>query len=140
MQLEQDKVAARREEYRKEREFRKNVIRKAEVYERLKSNRDAQEMIQDIRDRASAHGKAIEAYTANLAHMNESDKPAEHPLLRRLRIAEYIAYHQIQKSLCEEIAALPESVATAKAESIKRLDEINELEKEIAHHGPSDAA
>lgn len=133
MELEQDKVAQQREDYKKEKEFRKNIIRKAEVYERLKANRDVQEMLTDIRDRAKAHAKAIEAYTALIGKPNEEDKPTEHPLLRRLRIAEYIAFHQTQKMLCEEMAAMPDTVIIAKKESMERLNEIEMLEKEIDH-------
>ncbi len=129
MIVEQDRVKEEKEKMEKEKRFLKYVAAKADVYERLMSNKDYLESRQDIRDRISAHQRNVESYTSILGVPND-DESVEHPLLRKLRLTELIAYHQIQKSLCEEFINMPERVKASKQEAIEKLNEIEKLEKE----------
>lgn len=129
MIVEQDRVAIAKEQFKKEKEFCANVIKKAEVYERLSFNKDYLEHLQDVKDAISAHEKNINGYIAQLSEVPGD----EHPALFRLRIAELVAHHQAQKSTCYDFLTMVERTKASKEQAMKRLDEIKEIEKEIGH-------
>lgn len=136
MEVEQDRIARLREELRKERQFRYDVIKKAEVYERLKSNRDFNEFLQDIRHRVEAHKTCVDTYAAALGQPVDEKNEQEHPLLRRLRCADLIAFHEAQKAVCADIAGMVDTVTSMKEDAMNRLNEIERQEKELPN-GPT---
>lgn len=128
MIVEQDRVAQAKQDFIKERAFLKQVVVKAEVYERLMANKDFLEFVGDLKDRIEAHKTNIESCVGMIARPNNP--------IRRLRIADIVVYHQTQKELCEEIVSMPLRTMNAKAEAMERVSEIDKLEKELSN-GPT---
>ena len=130
MIAEQDRVKEAREDFKKEREFCKNVILKSEVYERLGASRDHSEFLDDIRAAVEAHKKNISVYVKALG-IPTLEGETEHPVFRRLRIAELIAHHQTKVDALEEVLSLGERTASAKEQAMIRLNDIDKEEKEM---------
>lgn len=123
MLVEQDRIVEQKRSWAEEVKFLKEVIARAEGYERLLLNKDFQNYVQDVKDRIAAHEANIQSL---LRQITSASSP-----FKRLRLSDVIQQHQIRKEECEALVGFPETTKNAKEESMQRLDEINKLEKEI---------
>ena len=125
MIVEQDRVTHQKETLTQERKFLEQVIRSAEIYERLSSNSDFKQYVKDVEDRIKAHDTNINGYVASLASVSSPFK--------RMRLMETIANHQIRKEECQTLISFPETTKRSKEEALTRLEEIDHTLKEINH-------
>lgn len=125
MIVEQDRIKQERTALTEERKFLGQVIKSAEIYERLSSNNDFQQYVKDVEDRIKAHETNVQSCVSS---MTSTPNP-----MKRMRLADAILLHNTRKEECQALIGFPETTRRSKDEALTRLDQIDRQLKEMNH-------
>jgi hypothetical protein len=123
MIVEEERVAVERKSLKQEREFLGQQIRIGDRYERLLSNSDFKDMLQDLEDTLKIHQSQLEVLDIDLLEANSPFKINRISMVRKIHLERML---QLKQALRR-----PAQIVAMAEEAKNRLDTLTKREKEL---------